>query len=85
LFAVKTSIACWIVWQSQRKDIITNRAAVGYMCYWLVATGGLVLLACLVSPRVIWLRDTFILAALLVVPLTRIAAAPLAVAWNRHR
>jgi hypothetical protein len=85
LIAVKTSIACWMLWQSQRKGVIANRAAVGYICCWLVATGGLVLLACLVSPRVIWLRDTFILAALLVVPLTRIAAAPLAVAWNRHR
>jgi len=39
----------------------------------------------LISPRVEWFRDLFCLAALLACPIARVAAAPLAVARNRHR
>jgi hypothetical protein len=65
--------------------LISQQAIVRYLGFWLMATGLLVWLAWLISPRVLWLRDTLILAALLVVPLARIAAAPLAIAANRHR
>jgi hypothetical protein len=58
---------------------------VRYLGFWFVATGLVVLLAWLISPRVLWLRDTLILAALLAVPLARIAAAPLTISANRHR
>ncbi len=83
-FTIKTWFACWSTWQALQSKLISERTAIVYLCCWLVATAGLVLLASLLSPRINWLRYTFILAALLIVPAGRVAAAPLTVAWNRH-
>ena len=52
---------------------------------WAAATLGLILLASFISSRVDWLRFSLYLVALLAVPLVRLQAATLAVAWNRHR
>jgi hypothetical protein len=84
-FAFKVWLAAWATSLARRRRLISQQAIVRYLGFWLMATGLLVWLAWLISPRVLWLRDTLILAALLVVPLARIAAAPLAIAANRHR
>jgi hypothetical protein len=87
--AALVTIKAWgVIWASGKaaqQCLISNRDVVGYLCLWLAATTSLVVLACIISPRVVWLRNSLILAALLVVPLGRIAAAPLTLATNRHR
>ena len=45
----------------------------------------LIVLAWLISPQIIWIRNLLMLGASLVIPLARIGAAPLALAWDRHR
>jgi hypothetical protein len=84
-FAMKMWLAAWAASHARRRQLISRDAIARYLGFWLVATGLLVWLAWLISPRVLWLRDTLILAALLAVPLARIAAAPLTIAANRHR
>jgi hypothetical protein len=85
LVTVKAWGTIWAAWKAGQQCLISTPAIMGYSCLWLVATASLVVLACLISPRVTWLRDSLILAALLVVPLARMAAAPLTLASNRHR
>jgi hypothetical protein len=84
-FAMKVWLATWATSRAVRMQLLSRHDVARYVGFWLVATGLLVWLAWFVSPRVIWLRDTFILGALLVVPLARIAAAPLTISANRHR
>ena len=84
-FAIKLWLAAWLTWQARSRQLIDSRTILRYLGFWIVATGILIALAWQISPRVIWLRDTLFLAAFLVLPLARIAAAPLAIAWNRHR
>jgi len=38
-----------------------------------------------ITPAVLFRRHALALLAILAVPLARVAAAPLALAWNRHR
>jgi hypothetical protein len=84
-FAMKVWLAAWAASHALRRKLISRQSMVRYLGFWFVATGLVVLLAWLISPRVLWLRDTLILAALLAVPLARIAAAPLTISANRHR
>ena len=65
--------------------LASSCAIVGYLVFWGMSTGCLLLLAAFISPRIEWLRYSLYLAALLAVPLVRVQAASLAVAWNRHR
>lgn len=85
LVTAKTWAATAMLLQARKKRLISDRSATVYVCLWLAVTVCLVALACVLSPRVLWLRDTLILGAILALPLARLAAAPLAVAWNRHR
>jgi hypothetical protein len=84
-FAMKVWLAAWATSHALRRQLLLRRNVVRYFVFWLLATGLLVWLAWLISPRVIWLRYVLILSALLVVPLARIAVAPLTIAANRHR
>jgi len=85
LVALKMSAAAWIATRLNRSRLLGDRALfVGAAC-WCVAV--LALYAVLV-----WFVSTpfvahYLLAliAILAVPLVRLAAAPLALAWNRHR
>jgi hypothetical protein len=78
-------LATWAASHALRRKLISRQSIVQYLGFWFAAAGLVVWLAWLVSPRVLWLRDTLILAALLAVPLARIAVAPLTIAANRHR
>jgi hypothetical protein len=84
-FVLKVWLAGWATSRTLRRELVSRQAMLCYLGFWVIATGLLVWLAWLVSPRVLWLRDTLILAALLAVPLARIAAAPLTIAANRRR
>ena len=85
LVALKMSAAAWIVARLDRAHLLEPRALVTSAALWLAAV--LTLYAVLA-----WIIDTphipryvLLLAAILAIPLTRLAAAPLALASNRHR
>jgi len=89
VFAVYVTLkywsTAWALRQSRRNQQLTDHAFTFYLYFWLAVTSCLLILAYLLSPNVIWLRNIMFLVALLTVPSARLAAAPLAVAWNRHR
>src|SRR2546430_1634681 len=85
LLGVKMSAAAWIATRLDRSRLLGDRALVAGAACWVLAVfalyGGLV-----------WFFSTpfvahYVLAliAILAVPLARLSAAPLALAWNRHR
>ena len=84
-FVCKAWAAVWVLMKASRAGLVSLRAIVGYLVFWGVSTGCLLLLSAFISPRIEWLRYSLYLAALLAVPLVRVQAASLAVAWNRHR
>src|SRR5258705_21768 len=85
LVGIKMSAAAWIATRLDRSRLLGDRALVLGAACWLVAV--LILYAVLVwffsTPFVA--RYVLALIAILAVPLARISAAPLALAWNRHR
>jgi hypothetical protein len=56
-----------------------------YAMLWFFATACMVAAAIIFCPRVFWLRELFILAALYVMPLARLGLTPLCLSRNRHR
>jgi hypothetical protein len=85
LVAVKVSAAAWVATRLDRTRLLSEGALVTGAACWLVAV--LALYAVLV-----WLtlgplipHYFLVLLAILAVPLARVSAAPLALAWNRHR
>jgi hypothetical protein len=51
----------------------------------VLAVACIVFAGSLFSPRIEWLRNAAILAALNTIPVLTIIATPFAIAWNRHR
>jgi hypothetical protein len=85
LVTVKMATAAWIATRLDRSRLIDGRVLVTSAAVWLAAV--LVLYAVLA-----WMADTphipryvLMLLAILAIPLTRLSAAPLALALNRHR
>jgi hypothetical protein len=85
LVAVKMSVASLVAIRLYRGSVLSDRTLVGGAAVWLTAV--LALYGVLV-----WLFATpflprYVLAflAILAIPLARLSAAPLALAWNRHR
>src|SRR2546426_715175 len=85
LVGLKMSAAAWIATRLDRRRLLGDRALVLGAACWFVAGlaryGGLVW--SFATPFVA--RSVLALIAILAVPLARISAAPLALAWNRHR
>ena len=85
LVALKMSAAAWIATRLARSRLLGDRALVVGAASWCVAV--LMLFGVLVwffsTPFVA--RYVLALIAILAVPLARLSAAPLALAWNRHR
>src|SRR3989454_1165181 len=85
LVGVKMAVAAWIATRLYRRRLLSDRALVTGAASWCVAV--LALYAVLVwffsTPFVA--RYVLALIAILAVPLARLSAAPLALAWNRHR
>jgi hypothetical protein len=85
LVTVKMSAAAWIAIRLQGSRLLSDRTLVTGAACWMVTV--LALYAVFV-----WLVDTPLIphyllgiVAILSVPLARLSAAPLALAWNRHR
>jgi hypothetical protein len=85
LVCFKMIIATWIAVRLYHTRLVSDRTLVTGAACWCVAV--LALYGVLV-----WLLDTphfphylLMLVAILAIPLARLSAAPLALAWNRHR
>jgi hypothetical protein len=85
LVCVKMSLAVWIATRLYRRRLVSDRALVIGAACWCVAVFALygVLVWMLDTPHVP--RYLLMLVAILAIPLARLSAAPLALAWNRHR
>jgi hypothetical protein len=68
-----------------RRGLVRPWTVAKYLGFWILAVAGLFALACAAilpdAVRMSWLA----FGAVLLVPLARLAAAPLALDWNRHR
>jgi hypothetical protein len=85
LVCVKMSAAAWIATRLYRKRLLSDRVLVAGAACWCVAVFAL-------YGVLVWMLDTphiphylLLLLAILAIPLARLSAAPLALAWNRHR
>jgi len=85
LMCVKMSAAAWVATRLYHSRLLSDRTLVTGAAVWLVAVLALYGL-------LVWLVDTPLIAryflalvAILAIPLARLSAAPLALAWNRHR
>jgi hypothetical protein len=85
LVGLKMFAAAWIAHRLVQKRLISDRALIAGAAGWTLAV-----LA--IYGVLAWIADTsliphqwLILIAILAVPLARVSAAPLALAWNRHR
>src|SRR5712691_1551892 len=85
LVGIKMSAAAWIATRLDRSRLLGDRALVLGAACWLVAVLALygVLVWFFSTPFVA--HYLLALIAILAVPLARLSAAPLALAWNRHR
>jgi hypothetical protein len=85
LVGIKLTAAVWIAMRLHDKRLLRDRTLViGAVC-WDVAVFALYGLLVWIVPLVLIGSHVLALVAILEVPLARIAAAPLALAWNRHR
>lgn len=85
LVCLKMSAAAWIATRLHRHRLIRDGTLVAGAFCWLVVVLGLYgLLAWLLTTPLIP-RYILALVAVLAIPLVRLSAAPLALAWNRHR
>lgn len=85
LVALKMGAAWWNAVRFARSGLVTDSTLVGAAVCWVAAVGALYgLLAWLVSGPLVP-QYILVLLAILVVPLARASAAPLALARNRHR
>ena len=85
LVCVKVSLGAWIAMRLHDRRLLGERALVKAATAW--SLGALALygaLAWIIPPMMIR-TSTLGLVAILVIPLARLAAAPLALDWNRHR
>lgn len=83
--AVKMAAAAWVAIGLGKSGLLRERVLIGGAAGWCVAV-------CALYGVFAWFADTrliphylLLLVAILLVPLTRVSAAPLALAWNRHR
>ncbi|MCU1228644.1 MAG: hypothetical protein JWO97_1528 [Acidobacteria bacterium] len=85
LVCFKLSAALWIAMRLHDKRLVSDRTLViGAIC-WDVAVLALYGLLVWIVPLALIAKYVLALVAILEVPLARLAAAPLALAWNRHR
>jgi len=85
LVSLKMIAAVWIIWRLYHGGLLSDRTLVIGAACWSAAVFAL-------YGVLVWLLDTphiphylLMLLAILAIPLARLSAAPLALAWNRHR
>ena len=85
LVCLKLFAAAWIAARLHDSRLISDRTLVIGALSWDVIVLALYGLLVWIVPELIVRHHVLALVAILEVPLTRLAAAPLALAWNRHR
>jgi hypothetical protein len=85
LAGIKTGVAVWVVTRLYRTRLVADNLL-------LIGALGWIAMVMALYGLLVWMVDTpyipryiLLLVAILVVPLARVSAAPLALAWNRHR
>ena len=85
LVAVKMAAAVWIALRLYGKRLLSDRTLVAGAALWCVTVFAL-------YAALAWMLNTphiphylLMLVAILTIPLVRVSAAPVALAWNRHR
>jgi hypothetical protein len=85
LVCLKISAAVWVAMRLHDRGLLSDRTIVtGALC-WDVLVFALFALLVWVTPALLVRRYLLALIAILAIPLARLSAAPLALAWNRHR
>jgi hypothetical protein len=85
LVFVKMSAAAWVFVRLQRTRLVRDGALLTGAASWCVATLALYGLLAWFLSTPFFPRYVLALVAILATPLARLSAAPLALAWNRHR
>jgi hypothetical protein len=85
LVGVKMSAASLVALRLYRSRLLSDRALVTAAAGWLVAVLALYGLFVWLLSTPLFPRYVLALLAILPIPLARLSAAPLALAWNRHR
>lgn len=85
LAVVRMAMASWVLMLLRQRGLVSDATLVTGAACWLAAVATLhgVLVWLFATPYVA--RYLLLLIAILAVPLVRVAAAPLALDWNRHR
>ena len=85
LVALKMSAAAWIAIRLDRSRLIEPRLLLTAAAAWLAAVLALYAVFAWIAETPVIPRYALLLIAILAIPLTRLSAAPLALASNRHR
>src|SRR5207244_9966673 len=85
LVCFKLSAAIWIAMRLRDRELLSDRMLVSGAVCWDVAVFALYGLMVWIAPFWLVSKSLLALVAILEVPLARLAAAPLALAWNRPR
>jgi hypothetical protein len=85
IVAARMVLGCWIATRLHQRRLLADRSLLVGAALWLAAVAA-------VYGTLLWLfatpympRFLLLLMATVTVPLVRLSAAPLALAWNRHR
>jgi hypothetical protein len=85
LVCFKLSAAVWIARRLHDSRLVSDRMIVIGAACWDVLVFALYGLLIWLLPALLFRRYFLALVAILAIPLVRLSAAPLALAWNRHR
>ena len=85
LVCFKISAAAWIAMRLRDRRLLSDRTLVIGAASWDVVVLALYGLLAWLVPALLIPRYFLVLVAILEIPLARLSAAPLALAWNRHR
>lgn len=85
LVCVKLVAAGWIAVRLHDARLLSTRTLLLGAIWWNVAVFALYGLLVWLTPEMLFRRYVLMLVAILAIPLARLSAAPLALAWNRHR
>jgi len=85
LACLKIAAVGWVTARLDAGRLVTPRGLIGGAAVWLVAVATLYALLAWMTAAPETPRYVLMLIAVLAIPLARLYAAPLALAWNRHR
>ena len=85
LVSIKMVAAVWVVTRLHRSRLLSDRVLITGAACWCAAVLALYGVLVWIVATPLFPRYVLALVAILAIPLARLSAAPLALAWNRHR